>query len=111
MTRRATIRTSHDLPAVVAAAVAPDNTDEMSTRVEHSDFGDDDGDGVGDDDSAGGTDGVGRGTVVTTIERDSTGGLRTTVDDYVSNVTVAQDVLDAVGDPPSPDPTDGGDGR
>ena len=66
--RRATIRTVHDKPAVIAAAIAPDNTTEMSTRVET-----DDGDG----------------TVVTTIERDSTGGLRTTVDDYVANLTVA----------------------
>lgn len=99
MTRRAVVRTSHDRPDVVAAAIAPDNTDEMTTRVEL--------DAVGDD---GGDDGAGAGTVVTTIERDSTGGLRTTVDDYVSNVTVAQRVLDdacAAG----PGRTDGGDGR
>ncbi len=62
--RRATIRTEHDRPDVVAAALEPDNTDEMSTRV--------DGDAV-----------------VTTIERETTGGLRTTVDDYVTNVAVA----------------------
>jgi len=31
---------------------------------------------------------------VTTIERDNTGGLRTTVDDYVSNLTVAQRITD-----------------
>jgi tRNA threonylcarbamoyladenosine modification (KEOPS) complex Pcc1 subunit len=67
--RRATVRTAHDRPGVVAAALRPDNTAEMSTRVD------------------------GR-TVVTTIERDSTGGLRTTVDDYVTNLQVAQRVTD-----------------
>ena len=67
--RRATVRTTHDRPGVVAAALRPDNTAEMSTRVD------------------------GR-TVVTTIERDSTGGLRTTVDDYVTNLRVAQRVTD-----------------
>ena len=67
--RRATVRTAHDRPGVVAAALRPDNTAEMSTRVD------------------------GR-TVVTTIERDSTGGLRTTVDDYVTNLQVAQRVID-----------------
>jgi hypothetical protein len=69
MKRTATIRTTHDRPDVVAAALRPDNTPEMATRV--------------DDDA-----------VVTTIERDSTGGLRTTVDDYVSNLTVAQRLTD-----------------
>jgi len=62
--RHATVRTTHDRPGLVAAAVAPDNTDEMSTRVED-------------------------GQVVTTIERDSTGSLHSTVDDYVTNVAVA----------------------
>ncbi|WP_254838102.1 KEOPS complex subunit Pcc1 [Natronomonas marina] len=69
MKRTATIRTTHDRPEVVAAALRPDNTPEMATRVE--------------DDA-----------VVTTIERDSAGGLRTTVDDYVSNLTVAQRLTD-----------------
>lgn len=72
-TRRATIRTVHDHPAVIAAAIAPDNTDEVSTRVESSE---------------------GRDVVVTTITRGTTGGLRTTVDDYVSNLTVAQRITD-----------------
>jgi len=63
--RRATIRTSHDAPGVVAAALRPDNTDEMATRVED-------------------------GQVVTTIERSTTGGLRSTVDDYVVNCSVAE---------------------
>ncbi len=71
--RRARIETTHDHPRVIADAIAPDNTDEVSTRVETRD-----GDGV----------------VVTTIERDSSGGLRTTADDYVSNLTVAQRITD-----------------
>ncbi|WP_439026082.1 KEOPS complex subunit Pcc1 [Haloarchaeobius sp. DT45] len=68
MTRRATIRTEHDRPELVAAAVRPDNTDEMQTRVED-------------------------GTVVTHIERETTGGLHSTVDDYVVNVDVASRVV------------------
>ncbi|MDR9381761.1 MAG: KEOPS complex subunit Pcc1 [Natronomonas sp.] len=72
--RRATIRTVHEHPDVIAAAIAPDNTDEMSTRVE--------------------SDGSDGGAVVTTIRRETTGGLRTTVDDYVSNLTVAQRITD-----------------
>jgi hypothetical protein len=71
MTPSATIRTSHDRPELIAAALAPDNTDEMSTRVA--------------------SDGS---TVVTTIERGTTGGLRTTADDYVANLTVAQRITD-----------------
>ncbi|AEM57607.1 conserved hypothetical protein [Haloarcula hispanica ATCC 33960] len=47
----------------------PDNTDEMTTRVE------------GD-------------AVVTTVERDSTGGLQATVDDYVVNIRVAAQLAD-----------------
>jgi len=79
-------RTRHDRPAVVAAAVRPDNTDEMSTRVECG------ADGRGDDHSADRDDGTG--VVVTTIQRDTAGGLRTTVDDYVTNLTVAQRLTD-----------------
>ncbi|PSP48144.1 KEOPS complex Pcc1-like subunit [Halobacteriales archaeon QH_7_69_31] len=74
MTPVATLRTRHDHPAVVAAAVRPDNTDEMTTRVAVSA----DGDRV----------------VETTISRDSTGGLRTTVDDYVTNLAVADRLTD-----------------
>lgn len=62
--RRAIVRTTHDRPDLVAAAVAPDNTDDMATRVE------------GD-------------RVHTTVERETTGGVRSTVDDYVTNVAVA----------------------
>ncbi|EMA18578.1 KEOPS complex subunit Pcc1 [Haloarcula argentinensis] len=67
--RRAEIRTTHDSPERVARAVQPDNTDEMTTRVE------------GD-------------AVVTTVERDSTGGLQATVDDYVVNIRVAAQLAD-----------------
>lgn len=71
--RRATVRTEHARPELVAAAIAPDNTDEMTTTVEG-------------------------GTVVTTIERPTTGGLRTTADDYVTNVTVADRLTDTDAD-------------
>ncbi|WP_415381134.1 KEOPS complex subunit Pcc1 [Halosimplex sp. TS25] len=65
--RRATITTTHgdeEAAMRVAAALAPDNTAEMDTRV--------DGDAV-----------------VTTVTREATGGLRSTVDDYVVNCRVA----------------------
>ncbi|WIV66944.1 KEOPS complex subunit Pcc1 [Natrialbaceae archaeon AArc-T1-2] len=67
MTRTATIRTDHDDAALVARAIAPDNTDEMETTVED-------------------------GTVVTQIERETTGGLHSTIDDYVINLEVAATV-------------------
>jgi len=67
-TCRACVRTTHDDPETVAAALAPDNTDEMETRIDGS-------------------------TVVTTIERETTGGLTRTADDYISNLTVAQRIL------------------
>ncbi|ELZ71582.1 hypothetical protein C5B91_04240 [Haloferax sp. Atlit-10N] len=70
MTRRATLRTTHGDPGIVAGALEPDNTASMRTRVE------------GDE-------------LITTIERDSTGGLHATVDDYVVNVTVAETVIEA----------------
>ncbi|WP_181692213.1 KEOPS complex subunit Pcc1 [Natronomonas sp. LN261] len=79
--RRATIRTVHERPRLIADAITPDNTDDVSTRVET-----DDGSGAERDDPSG--------AVVTTIERDNTGGLRTTVDDYVSNLTVAKRITD-----------------
>lgn len=68
--RRATVRTTHDDPQTVAAAVAPDNTDEMATRVDE-------------------------GAVETRIERGSTGGLAATVDDYVVNLIVADRVAES----------------
>jgi len=67
--RRAEIRTDLADAETVAAAIRPDNTDQMQTRVE---------DGV----------------VVTTIERETTGGLRSTVDDYVVNLDVATRTTD-----------------
>ncbi|WP_324756875.1 KEOPS complex subunit Pcc1 [Haloarcula montana] len=68
----AEIRTTHGSPATavrIAAALRPDNTDEMRTCVE------------GD-------------TVVTTIDRESIGGLQATVDDYVVNLRVAAQLSD-----------------
>ncbi|WP_122088280.1 KEOPS complex subunit Pcc1 [Halalkalicoccus subterraneus] len=65
--RRIEIRTTHDDPALVARSIAPDNTPEMETRTVDE-------------------------RVVTTITRDSTGGLRTTADDYVVNLAVADEV-------------------
>lgn len=76
-TRRSTVSTTHADATVaerVAAAVAPDNTASMETRV--------DGD-----------------RVVTTVGRETTGGLRSTVDDYVVNTTVAAQLST---DPDSP---------
>jgi len=64
VTRTATLRSAVDGPETVARAVRPDNTAEMATRVED-------------------------GAVVTDIERETTSGLRSTVDDYVVNLTVA----------------------
>lgn len=67
--RRATIRTELPHADIAARSVEPDNTPEMDTRVED-------------------------GAVTTTIERDTTGGLRSTVDDYVVNLTVASTVTE-----------------
>ncbi|MDL5360518.1 KEOPS complex subunit Pcc1 [Halalkalicoccus sp. NIPERK01] len=66
--KRIEIRTTHADPDLVARAVSPDNTPEIETRTEG-------------------------GWVVTTITRESTGGLRTTADDYVVNLTVADEVV------------------
>jgi hypothetical protein len=65
--RRARLETTHDDAATVAAALRPDDTPSMSTRA--------------DDD-----------VVRTTIERDTPGGLESTVDDYVVNLAVAETV-------------------
>ncbi|MFU8866769.1 KEOPS complex subunit Pcc1 [Natronococcus sp.] len=73
MSRRATIRTTHDDPALIARSIAPDNTDEMETTV--------------DDDAPSSDD-----AVVTRIERETTSGLQSTVDDYVVNLAVAIEV-------------------
>ncbi|ELY99449.1 hypothetical protein C481_14488 [Natrialba asiatica DSM 12278] len=79
--KRATIRTDHDDPELVARALRPDNTDEMETVVADET------------------------TVVTRIERETTGGLHSTVDDYVVNLEVAVDVARTVRD--APDGRDG----
>jgi tRNA threonylcarbamoyladenosine modification (KEOPS) complex Pcc1 subunit len=70
MSRSATVRTDVEEAEILAASVRPDNTPQIDTRVE---------DGV----------------IVTAIERETTGGLRTTVDDYVVNLSVAQEVVQA----------------
>jgi len=67
--RRATITTRHDDPSVVAGALEPDNTDQMTTTVAAE-------------------------CVVTTIHRPGTGGLQSTVDDYLVNLQVADTVAD-----------------
>jgi hypothetical protein len=82
--RRARLRTQHasaDAAERIAAALVPDNTAEMATRVE------------GD-------------AVVTEIERETTGGLHATVDDYVVNLTVAAQLTDRDGDPSTTDTHD-----
>jgi tRNA threonylcarbamoyladenosine modification (KEOPS) complex Pcc1 subunit len=70
VTRTATVRTELDDAAILAASVRPDNTPEIDTRVED-------------------------GAVITEIRRETTGSLRTTVDDYVVNLAVAQEVVQA----------------
>ncbi|MEF8781275.1 MAG: KEOPS complex subunit Pcc1 [Haloferacaceae archaeon] len=65
--RTARIETAHDDPAVVAAALAPDNTADVETTAVESE-----------------------GVVRTRIGRETAGGLQSTVDDYVVNLTVAQ---------------------
>ena len=64
--RFARIETAHDDPTVVAAAIAPDNTADVDTEAVESD-----------------------GVVRTRIRRETTGGLQSTVDDYVVNLIVA----------------------
>jgi tRNA threonylcarbamoyladenosine modification (KEOPS) complex Pcc1 subunit len=71
-TRRATIRTSFADGATaraIADAVAPDNTEEMRLAVEDD-------------------------TVTVVVERETTGGLRSTADDYVTNIQVATTLTD-----------------
>ncbi len=76
MTRKATIRTTHDDPELLARALEPDNTEEMETSVERRD---------GDDSGA---------VVRTRIERETTGSLHSTVDDYVVNLDVARSIAE-----------------
>jgi capsular polysaccharide biosynthesis protein len=70
--RRAEIRTTHGDPATaarIANALAPDNTAEMDTTVEED-------------------------AILTTIERETTGGLQSTIDDYVVNLSVSAQLSD-----------------
>lgn len=67
--RTAAVRTTHADAALVADALAPDNTDAMAMCV--------------DDDA-----------IACRIERPTTGGLRATVDDYVVNLRVADRVAE-----------------
>lgn len=73
-TRSATVETDHGDAAtagVVAAAVAPDNTADVETTVDGA-------------------------TVRTVLRRETTGGLQSSVDDYVVNLETARAVVAAV---------------
>jgi len=67
--RQATIRTTHHAADLIAGALAPDDTESTAVAA--------DGD-----------------TVVCHIERPTTGGLRSTVDDYVVNLRVAARIVE-----------------
>ena len=67
--RQATIRTTHHAADLIAGALAPDDTESTAVAA--------DGD-----------------TVVCRIERPTTGGLRSTVDDYVVNLRVAARIVE-----------------
>lgn len=69
MTREATIRSTVPNAAVIADAIAPDNTEAIQTQVRD-------------------------GTIETTITRAATSGLRSTADDYVTNLAVAIEVAE-----------------
>lgn len=74
--RQARIETVHGderTAELIAAALSPDNTAEMETTVSD-------------------------GTVVTTIARETTGGLQSNVDDYVVNLQVAAQLATTDGD-------------
>lgn len=71
-------------PAIVAKAVAPDDTAEMTSRLDE-------------------------GVLETRIERDAVGGLRSTVDDYVVNLGVALQVASTR--PDTQDASDASDGE
>ena len=95
MSRHVTIRTRHDDPEVIAAALRPDNTDEMETTVELLDAEGDGGDPASEK--------AGTAVLCTHIEREGTGGLHATVDDYVVNLTVADTVVQLTDRPTKPD--------
>lgn len=74
--RSATVRSRFadaETAEILARSVRPDNTPEIDTRVETS-----------------GDEGA---TVVTTVARETTGGLQSTLDDYVVNLTVADKIV------------------
>ena len=71
--RTATVRTTHADAATVAAALGPDETDSMRTRV--------DGD-----------------VVACTVVRPTTGGLQSTLDDHLVNLRVADRVVERARD-------------
>lgn len=90
--RTARLRTDHETNTHaewVGSAVAPDNTDSMTTEVDGT-------------------------AVQTEIARETTGGLQTTVDDLLVNLSVARSVIEAVdgqsthdaGDSTADQPTD-----
>jgi tRNA threonylcarbamoyladenosine modification (KEOPS) complex Pcc1 subunit len=69
-TATARLRTGHRRPAVVAAAVAPDNTSRIETRIEDD-------------------------RVVTTVGRADVAGLRATVQDYLRSLDAADRTVQA----------------
>ncbi len=69
-TREAVVVTDHSTPETIAAAVTPDNTDEMELTVEDN-------------------------SLRARIVRPTTGGLQATLDDYIVNLGVADRVLDS----------------
>ncbi len=74
--RRARIETDHgdaETAREIARALKPDNTAEIHTETDGS-------------------------TVVTTIERETTGSLQSTADDYVVNLQVATELVTTDGD-------------
>ncbi|RJT03875.1 KEOPS complex subunit Pcc1 [Halococcus sp. IIIV-5B] len=71
--KRARVRTRSVAPETVAAALVPDNTPEMHTGVDGE-------------------------VVATTLERETVGGLRATLDDYTVNLSVAERVVQAAQD-------------
>jgi hypothetical protein len=76
MTRSARIESAfadRETAEHVAGALQPDNTTEMQTRVDGT-------------------------TVVTEMERETTGGLQSTVDDYVVNLQVAAQLVPTDGE-------------
>jgi len=71
LARTALVETSHadaDAASTVAAAISPDNTDDIRTEADGT-------------------------RVATRISRDTTGGFLASVDDYLVNLAVADDVV------------------